>query len=199
MRYVITIALLLMLSTPIWAETDAAKIPPKSIETIAGTLGKLTELLNEESDNFFHQGNYDRAIAALQMVTDLDPTDVQAYGDAAWLMDSRGRKADAIAMLSKGISANPDTYEIFADLGHLYYDDKNYSQAALYFAQAAARPDCPEILWHMLAHSYERSGDLKKSIETWQHALTLEPGDAVVTSNLKRVVEELAAESKAGK
>lgn len=45
----------------------------------------------------------------------------------------------------------------------------------------------------LIAHSYEKGGDLGKSVQAWEHASALEPGDLVVKQNLERV-KKLEAE-----
>ena len=194
LRRILVIAALVLLVSPIWADTAAQAVPTKSLEKIQQTLGRVTDLLWEKSDGFFHVGDYERSVATLRLITDLDPTDLQAYSVGAWLIDSRERPSEAEAFLKLGLSRNPNHYEMYSELGDFYFNKQNYAAAVGYFESALKFKDCPIVLWHMLAHAYERSGSLQKSIETWEHALTLEPGDGTVLVNLKRVKDEMAAQ-----
>ncbi len=185
MKPIVLIALVL-LGSPVVADT-VRDVPAKSYDLITETLGRMDEILWEKTDVFFHRGNYERAIATLKLVAENDPFDVEAYSLAAWLMDSKGRKSEATDYLKLGLARNPTRYRLYTELGRMYFFDKDYATAVGYFASAVKQIDCPDLIWHSLAHAYERSGNLEKSLETWEVMLKREPDDPAVTNNLNRV------------
>ena len=176
---------------PVEARDEPKSIPQASLQLIEDVFARTADLLWEKSDEYFHNGCFERSIALLRLVVEMDPTDVEAFSVAAWLMDSKDRPAEALAFLKRGLALNPNRYELYADLGRYYYQAKDYAKAADYFEKAVKFKDCPEVLWHMLAHSYENGGQIEKSVETWQHAAALEPDNPVVKNNLERVKEKL--------
>jgi tetratricopeptide (TPR) repeat protein len=62
-----------------------------------------------KADAAFEKGDYDRAIALYKAVMAIEPDNVQAYSNAAWLTWSVGRGEEATAMLQRGTQANPKT------------------------------------------------------------------------------------------
>lgn len=186
-RWFSAILLLIAVVSPSWGDTVAEEIPPGSLGVVEDVLGRVRDLLWEQSDGFFHQGNHERSIATLKLITEVDPTDMEAYSVGSWLMDSKGRESEAVDFLKLAALKNPTRYEPWSELGFLYSRDNEFAKSAEAFERAVAYPDCPPLTWHMLAHSYEKSGQLQKSVEAWEHALKLEPGDPVVLANLERV------------
>jgi tetratricopeptide (TPR) repeat protein len=181
-------------ATPVRAEDQAQRIPKESLEKLEDVFADVANNLRMQSDEYFHEGDYERAISAMRLIAEMDPTDDQAYAVASWLLDSEGKEAEGIALLELGLARNKDRYELYAELGQRYFHMERYAEAARYFQSALKFKDCPVMYWHMLAHSYEKSGLLEKCIETWQHAGELEPGSVVVKNNLERVQKKLAEE-----
>lgn len=187
-----------MLAGPCAAAEEArSQIPPESLQMLQEMFGRVTELLWEKSDVYFHEGYHERCISVMRLIVEMAPSDVEAFSIGSWLMDSRDRPAEALAFLERGLSLNPNRYELYVELGLFHYGKKDYGRAAQYLETGVKFADCPVKMWHMLAHAYEKNGDLKRSVETWEHSAKLEPNDPVVENNLKRVREKLAAESKA--
>jgi tetratricopeptide (TPR) repeat protein len=175
-------------------ETSAP--PPESIDMLQDIFRKTADLLWEKSDEYFHDGKFEWSIAALRLVTEIDPTDVEAFSVGAWLMDSKGRPDDALSFLEKGLSINPMRWEMNSELGEFFYNKKRYSDSTAYFETAVKLPDCPLVVWHRLAHAYERSGRIEESIKTWEQLTVLEPDNPIVDMNLDRL-KEIAAEQDA--
>lgn len=188
--------MILMFSSSVFgAESvaDASKIPPESLNKLQNTLARVTELLWAKNEVYFHEGYHQRCIAVLRLITELDPSDVEAYGIGAWLMDSSDKPADAEAFLKTGISNNPVGYYLYNELASHYYQLKNYESAVNYYRIAVQQQDCPSLVWHSLAHAFEKGGKIEDSIKTWKHAKVLEPDDPVVDMNLDRVKQESKA------
>jgi len=189
----VTLAAALALASAVGAEEKTVTIPAGSLEMLQGVFARVADLLWEKSDDYFHEGYHERCISVMRLVTEIDPTDVRAFAVGSWLIDSRGRDAEGIAFLERGLALNSDRYDLYAELGHRYFHMENYPKAAQYFQAATGFKDCPVTLWHMLAHSYEKSGLLEKAVQTWEHSAVLEPDDPVVQRNLDRVKKQLAA------
>jgi tetratricopeptide (TPR) repeat protein len=172
---------------PAIAQDKPAEMPKQSLEMLQDVFGRVTDILWEESDEYFHQGYYNRSVATLRLITEMDPTDVQAFEDGSWLLDSSGLEAEGIAYLEIGLALNPDRSDLYAELGWRYLHMEKWDKSADYYEKAIKFPDCPLGARHMLAHAYEKGGKLDKAVETWEACEKLEPGSAVVTNNLDRV------------
>jgi predicted Zn-dependent protease len=116
---------------------------------------------------------------------------MEAYGTASWLMDSNRRKAEAEALLRKGVRAAPEDWVAWDNLGMLLFGAKRYPEAAAAFTRAVARPDCHPKVRHMLGHAHRLAGDLRQSLAAWEAAKKRDPNDPVVENNLRKVRELL--------
>ncbi len=138
-------------------------------------------------DYYWHHGDYDRCIALLRLITRIDPSDTDAYGGAAWLMQSQLRDDEAEALLLEGLPHNLDNPDIFFELGYYYYMHERFDEAISYLEGAVAIGDETRA-WHMLAHSYEQAGDVAAALSIWADREAAEPADPVPTLQLDRIL-----------
>jgi tetratricopeptide (TPR) repeat protein len=164
-------------------------IPQDSRNMLEDVLTRTRDLLWEKTDEFWHEGYLARCAAMCRLLTEFDPTDIEAYSNGAWLMSSLDREDEALAYLEQGLSFNLDRYDMYSELGQFYFRRKNYEKAVEYYEKAVKFSDCPIVIWHQLAHSYERSGDIPEAIKIWEHIMTLDPKDedTVIERNLNRL------------
>jgi predicted Zn-dependent protease len=64
---------------------------------------------------------------------------------------------------------------------------KEYKDALPHLQAATKSPNTPVIAWKQLGHAYEKTGNLKKSLETWQYIVKKFPDEPSAPNNLKRV------------
>lgn len=159
---------------------DAA--PPAKKESISDYLWR-------QSDVAFHDGNYEEAVAIHRAIVAYDPTDVESYSVAAWLLWSLGKGPDAIAFLNQGLKANPKDPEMWDATGQNYDLQKKFAEAKAAYAKAVelAGPKVDQMMRRRLAHASEKAGDLKGSIQTWQALVHDYPTEVVDKNNLARV------------
>lgn len=180
----------LVLTLPAAAQvTDASVVPAGSLDMLQNTFARTTELLWEKSDVFFHNGEFERCVAMMRIIAEMDPSDTEAFTVGAWLMDSLDREEEAQAFLEKGLALNPGSYDLYGELGMRYFHNENYEKSIEYYEKAVSFEDCPDVTWHGLAHAYEKSGRIDKAIETWELIDVREPDNPVVKLNLGRLKE----------
>jgi tetratricopeptide (TPR) repeat protein len=70
--------------------------------------------------------------------TEIDPHNVLAYTLAGYYLAERFNKVDeAIKVLRRGLKNNPDSWQINAEIGRIYYQDlKEYDSALMYLLRA---------------------------------------------------------------
>jgi len=101
----------------------------------------------------------------LDMTTALDPQFLIAYRFGAIFMalsppDGPGRPDLSIALLEKGLAANPDTWQLAHDLAFTHYlYTGDFAAAAAWFKRAAAMPGAPEWIGPLAAITAARGGD----------------------------------------
>ena len=72
-----------------------------------------------------------------------------------------------IEYLTRGARMNPETFELFFDIGWTHFmKTKDYGECIRYFREAARR-EHPQWVDHMLAHSYERAGRIRDAYRVW--------------------------------
>lgn len=152
-------------------------------------------ILWARADEFFHNGEYEAIPPIVRVVTWLDPHQLDVYSTGAWHLDynfvDKEQRSDrryippAIALLKEGIVNNPDLYDLYFELGWMHYQQKikDYNNAAYWIGEAAKRdsrdPNTgdklprPGFVDRMLAHAYERIGDIEKAEKLWRKALKL--------------------------
>lgn len=160
---------------------------------IAATLIGLKEvvagLLWVRTDEFFHTGNYEAIIPMVRIVTWLDPHQIDVYDTGAWHLaynftDSQERSdrryiPAAKALLREGIQNNPNTYDLYFDLGWMDFNKvEDFPEAVLWFSQANNKPSIdpasgevktrPQFVGHSLAHAYEKAAEIGMAIRQWK-------------------------------
>lgn len=125
----------------------------------------------------------------LKLSAELDPQNVEIYTVAAyWLADRMDRPKEAEEFLREGLRANPKSYEILFQLGHIY--EKHYKQldrarnvweAALrkWDEVEAVRPDADNVFRERilvnLAKLEADQGNYLKSIQHFEEAKQYTP------------------------
>ncbi|HEY3396361.1 MAG TPA: tetratricopeptide repeat protein [Armatimonadota bacterium] len=85
--------------------------------------------------------------------------------------------AKGLDILKEGISWNPDTYELYTELGWTYFDKvRDYENATKWFRAALQFPH-PEYIERMIAHAYERMPDLDRALDWYDYCLKRYPND----------------------
>lgn len=163
-------------------------IPPGSLGSLQEIFTTINGQLWEASEDYWHKGEYGRCIAVLQLITEIDPYDVQAYDDAAWLMDSELRDNEAEALLLKGLKNNPESSELYFSLGRFYYFRERFNEAISYF-EIATSFEVPEFMWHSLAHAYEHAGLATDALEIWIQREVIDPDDPVPFNQIARIIQ----------
>lgn len=168
--------------------------PPREvIEKVGNILGLLCDQLWAANDEFWHKGEIKRCIVTMQVITEIDPQDTEAFTDMAWLLSGEGNNDAAKATYEKAISLNPKAVDLYFDFGMHYFGLKQYDDAIKILESAL--PLTPSALhWKLLAHAYEHAGRYDDSVKMWLHVKEMTPDDPAVGINLPRV-QELAVKS----
>ena len=163
--YLLAVLLLSFLSPTAQAAPTAAQQQVQASGIVSGVVDKLWN----QTDVYWHGGDYPRIIAVDRIITEADPQFLEAYSNGGWLMDSLGRRQDAEAYYTLGTRNNPHSEYAYRNLGFFYFTTKHdYPAAALAFRHAVQQRDADLNVWKMLAHSYEKAGQWDAAVETWQ-------------------------------
>jgi tetratricopeptide (TPR) repeat protein len=120
-----------------------------------------------------HDPNFELLWPLLDVTTTLDPNLLVAYRfGSTFLSESSPRGAGhpelGIALLERGIQANPDYWRFYEDLGFIYYFElKDYAKASAAFAEGSRRPDAQIWMKVMAAKIATEGESLPTSIFLW--------------------------------
>jgi hypothetical protein len=113
----------------------------------------------------------------LDLATSLDPRFTVAYRFGAIFLaesppDGPGRPDLSLALLAKGLRAQPEQWQLAMDVGFLYYWwHQDYKAAAAWFDRASLIPGAPWWLRSMAATVLAEGGDRRSSRQMWQQIL----------------------------
>jgi len=121
---------------------------------------------------------YDLLYPLLDLTTSLDPKfDIAYRFGAIFLAEEQPSGADrpdlAIALLEKGLAAQPGRWQFAQDIGFVYYWwQRDFVKAAEWFRRAAAIPGGPAWLDGLAAVVLTEGGDRGSSRRLWQEILS---------------------------
>ncbi len=158
---------------------EAARRLALSYDTLAADLYWMRALQAFGSTRLQEGGEktYADLYPFLDLTTSLDPHFTVAYRFGAIFLSEPppggpGRADLAIALLEKGIAANPTRWEYYQDIGFVHYWwSRDYVEAATWFERGAAIPGAPWWLKSMAATTLAAGGDLRNSRFMWQMLL----------------------------
>src|SRR5262245_13760588 len=114
---------------------------------------------------------YDLLYPLLDITTDLDPNLIPAYQNGSiFLTLSGARQPDkAVALLEKGIRANPEYWRLYFTLGFIHYQDRqDYKAAQEAFERGSEVPGALPWMKVMAARMAEHGRDINTAIELWK-------------------------------
>jgi tetratricopeptide (TPR) repeat protein len=120
---------------------------------------------------------YDLLYPLLDFTTTLDPHFDVAYRFGGIFLaepapGGAGRPDQAIALLEKGLRAQPDKWQFVGDIGFVnYFWLKNYEQAAEWFRRASELPNGPEWMAALAATVLNEGGNRASSRRLWEDIL----------------------------
>jgi tetratricopeptide (TPR) repeat protein len=131
----------------------------------------------------------------LDLTTTLDPHFIVAYRFGAIFLaepdpGGAGRPDLAVKLLEKGVSATPEKWQYYHDIGFVYYWHLNdYKKAAEWFKRGGEVPGSPWWLRTYAATMLSRGGDRQASRAMWQHLLQAADNDWVRHSGQLRLTQ----------
>jgi len=151
-----------------------------------------------------HSSEFKLLGSLLQITTDLDPHLIIAYRfGSIFLADKPPRGAgqpwEALALLHRGIVANPDYWRLWEDVGFVYYWDlKDYPAAARAFQAGSERPGAMEWMQALAAKVSAQGGELATSRFLWSE-IARQAGNEQIKKNAEDHLMALQATEEIAK
>ena len=117
--------------------------------------------------------SYDLLAPLLDITTDLDPHLIVAYEYGATFLAPKppggaGLPDQAVAMVEKGIRANPENWHLYYSLGFLQYTErKDYAAAADAFLKGSNVPNAHPWLRSLAGKMAQKAGDTQTARMMW--------------------------------
>jgi hypothetical protein len=132
----------------------------------------------------------------LAIATTLDPRFNIAYRFGALFLSEPppggpGRPDQAIALLERGLAAQPTRWQYMQDIGFIHYWwHRDYVKAAEWFRRAADQPGAPWWLRSLAANTLAQGGDRRASRALW-NALAQTPDNEWLRKDAERRLRQL--------
>ena len=112
----------------------------------------------------------------MSIVTDLDPRFLEPYIFGALVLSQELKRTDeGLALLEKGMRANPESWLLAFETGFIHYVCRHdYEAAARYFVRASQLPDHPDYVDRFAAFATQKSGNTGMAILLWKRVLATE-------------------------
>lgn len=123
--------------------------------------------------HFNHERSYNELAPLLEITTTLDPHMLPAYQFGASFLapkppNGAGEPERAVRLMEYGIEHNPNEWQLYYDLGFVYYTAfKDYKKAAEVFERGSQIPNAHPFLKILAARMAENSGDFLTARMLW--------------------------------
>ncbi len=147
-----------------------------------------------------HKTDFSLLGPLLEITTTLDPQLMVAYTFGAIFLSApqprgAGDPQKAIALLQRGIAANPDEWRLWHHLGFIYYWDlQDYQKAAAAYREGAKNPKARPWMKVMAAVILEKGGSRDTSLFLWTEILN-GTDDPTIRKNAKGHIDGLRAQN----
>lgn len=133
------------------------------------------------------QGQYERALDAIQRSLAMAGDFFEGLHDLAVLMTRTGRAAEALPLFDRAQAIQPQSFELLNNKGIALNACKRYEEALHAYGQAMAiKPDHP-FPWLNKGVSLEALGEFSEAMATYRKALELKPEYVEAWCNLGNV------------
>ncbi len=147
-----------------------------------------------------HSGSYELLYPLLDITTDLDPQLIVAYESGSIFLSQRvpegsGQPDKAVALVEKGIRANPSYWRFYFTLGFIHYMDRHdYKAAEQAFQKGSEVPGALPWMKVMAARMAEKGEDAETAIYLWKTIYDT-TSDNMIKDNAAKHLISLRAEA----
>ncbi len=153
-----------------------------------------------KSDEYWHAGGsgWWKMRPVLETITQLDPHFIDAWDTLGWHLAWNLQSSETIPerkpqwvqagidAYRRGISMNPEKYDLYASLAWLYHDKlHDYEKAIPVWQKVWSFKDAPVSQGHMLAHAYERLWRIDDAVRIWKECVQRKSDDMVARNAIK--------------
>ncbi len=162
---------------------------PKTAEQMVETA--IYNRLNQQADIWFKDGDYPKIIQMLKIQNGFDPADYEAATNLGWLLESIEKPEEAAEVYERYAVSNPNDPDSALPRAQQHFLKRRWKEA-IAAGEKFLTPKSHPNLYRIVANSYERLKEYKKSRATWERYLKLHPDDAPAKARLATVIKKEA-------
>lgn len=173
-------------SNEIYVSLAGNYISQGKLEKSYGIINKIlsrdahhVESLEYLTEIYIKWHDYPRAISALEQVTKLDPTNIDARYRLIALMEFQGKTLEAAKYYEELIAILGPNALLSSKLGDLYMKNKMYDKAVKVYSQASRNEPNNIFLLDALAQSYIFNKEVPNAIATYESLVKIKEDDLV--------------------
>ncbi len=168
-------------------------IPADSRAHLDAIWDSYQEQIVDQIDDYFHTGKWDHNTRLGYVLLEIDPGDLEAFSNQGFLLgNGMDRYEEAEQLYRRAVQEHPLEWAPVYDLVFFLYWRQRY-QDAIEPGEKMLAMHPKYMAYHLVAHVYEKSGDLKKSVWTWDRCIEKFPVDDVGKMNRDRVQKLIEA------
>jgi hypothetical protein len=135
---------------------------------------------------------FDRIRHVMEIVSTLDPAFQQPYVFGGFVLAQEMHDPESgLALLTRGLQANPDSWDLAFEIGFLHYVCRHdYPAASSYFTLASRMPGHPEYVERFAAFANQRAGNDQLAILLWKRVLAT--GNTYMQEVARREIAKLS-------
>lgn len=173
-------------SNEIYASLAGNYMAQGKLEKSYGIINKIlsrdahhVESLEYLTEIYIKWHDYPRAVSALEQITKLDPTNIDARYRLIALMEFQGKTLEAAKYYEELIAILGPNALLSSKLGDLYMKNKMYDKAVKVYSQASQNEPNNIFLLDALAQSYVFNKDIPNAIATYETLVKIKEDDLV--------------------
>jgi tetratricopeptide (TPR) repeat protein len=137
-------------------------------------------------------GDLPRAQSVLEEGVGAHPRSAPLLNNLAVVLERRNSGDQAMAVLERALAEDSGTPQVHKNIGDAHYRAGRYEDALESYQRAVkADPELGDDVYLKLGNIRFKQQDRDEAIRCWEHALQLDPGNAIVRTNLNAVRQVL--------
>jgi tetratricopeptide (TPR) repeat protein len=138
------------------------------------------------------QGDLPRAQTVLEEGVGAHPRSAPLLNNLAVVLERRNAGDKAMAVLERAVAEDSGTPQVHKNIGDAHYRAGRYEDALEAYQRAVkADPELGDDVYLKLGNIRFKQQDRDEAIRCWEHALQLDPDNAIVRTNLNAVRQVL--------
>jgi tetratricopeptide (TPR) repeat protein len=152
----------------------------------------VNERISRQSDVWFKDGDYPRAVQLLRFHYSLDPSDYEVGTNLGWMLENIEQWDQALAVYIQLRTSNPKNLDDAWPEANYYYMKKAYAKVPPILEPTIKGHDPQPNIYRTLAHAYEKMNMFSDCKRVWQLYISKHPEDGTAKANLDRVTKKLS-------